>query len=71
MGGAKGVMGVIRSGFSAFPWKEPAVMPLGMLTETVLPLREWFVLGFREREMLGLRECVALVFREREILARD
>lgn len=30
-------------------------MPLGMLTETLLPLREW----------------VALVFREREILSRD
>lgn len=42
-----------------------------MLTETLLPLREWVALGFREREMLGLRECVALVFREREILSRD
>jgi hypothetical protein len=68
MGGAKGVMGDIRSGFRALPWKGATVMPLGMLTETVLPLREWVALGFREREMLGLRECVTLGFRECEVL---
>lgn len=71
MGGAKGVTGDIRSGFMAWPWKGPAVMPLGMLTERVLPLRECVALGFRERETLGLRECVTLLFREREMLARD
>ena len=68
MGGAKGVMGDMRSGFRDLPWKGPVVMFLGMLTETVLPLRECVVLGFREREMLGLRECVALGFRECEVL---
>jgi hypothetical protein len=56
MGGAKGVMGDIWSGFRAFPWNGPAVMPLGMLRETVLPLREWVALGFRDCEVLGPRD---------------
>lgn len=60
MGGAKGVMGDIRSGFRALPWKGAAVIPLGMLTETVLPLRECVTLGFRECVTLGFRECEVL-----------
>lgn len=52
--GAKRVLGDMRRGSRAFPWKGPAVVEM----ESVLPLRGMEVL------MLGLRECVVLGARE-------
>lgn len=48
IGGAKGVTGDMRRGFSALPWKGPAVVRPGMVTERLLPLREWALLPFRD-----------------------
>lgn len=48
MGGAKGVMGDMRRGFSVLPWKGPVVLRAGMVAERLLPLREWAMLPFRD-----------------------
>lgn len=49
IGCAKGVTGDMRSGFSALPWKGPAVvLERGMVTEWLLPVRECATLPLRD-----------------------
>jgi hypothetical protein len=49
IGGADGVTGDMRKGFSALPWKGPAIMlERGMVTESLLPVRECATLPLRD-----------------------